>query len=77
LIGKRIRPINSGLRTFTVLTRRRWILTQVNLSLSDIYKALCPKCQEKIVNLVKEKMTDQAIRQSLEGKKQEKVKDEP
>jgi len=43
-------------------------LTQVNLSLSDIYKAVCPQCQEKIINLVKDKMTDQAIRQTLEGK---------
>ena len=47
-------------------------MTQVNLSLSDIYKALCPKCREKIVALVKEKMTDQAIRQSLEGKPEPK-----
>lgn len=43
-------------------------MTQVNLSLSDIFKVLCPECKEKIVELVKEKMTDQAIRQSLEGK---------
>lgn len=50
------------------LTNRRWTLPQVNLSLSDIYKALCPECQEKVVELVKERMTFQAIRQSLEGK---------
>lgn len=43
-------------------------MTQVNLSLKEIYEKLCPECQEKVRNLVKDKLTDQAIEQALEGK---------
>ena len=43
-------------------------MTQVNLSLSKIYQALCPECKEKVVNLVRDAMTEQAIKDTLEGK---------
>jgi len=48
---------------------RRWTLPQVNLSLNDIYQKLCEDCKEKMVALIKDKMTEQAIRDTLEGKK--------
>lgn len=38
----------------------------VNLSLKDIFKVLCPECQKKVKNLVKEKITDQVLDQTLE-----------
>jgi len=41
---------------------------RVNLSLKEIYKRLCPECQEKLRDMVKEKLTDEAVKQSLEGK---------
>jgi hypothetical protein len=44
---------------------------QVNLSLPEIYKALCPKCKKALQELVKSKMADQAIQQALEGKEEE------
>lgn len=47
-------------------------MTQVNLSLSDIYNSLCPQCQEKVVAMVKDKLSEQAIRQSLSGKPEPK-----
>ena len=43
-------------------------MTQVNLSGNEIFNLLCDKCQEKVVAMVKDKLTDQAIRESLEGK---------
>jgi len=41
---------------------------QIELNLNEIYKALCPKCQQKVRDLVKDKLTDQAIKETLEGK---------
>jgi hypothetical protein len=43
-------------------------MPQVNLSLKEIYKALCPKCKDKIVKMVHEKLTQDGIKQELEGK---------
>lgn len=43
-------------------------MKQVNLSLNKIFQMLCPGCKEKVIAIVKEAMTDQAIRDSLEGK---------
>lgn len=40
---------------------------RINLNLKKIYEKLCPKCQEKVRDLIKEKLTDQAIKDSLEG----------
>ena len=45
-------------------------MTQVNLSLKEIYKVLCPKCQDEIVKLVHEKLTKDGIKRELEGKKE-------
>ena len=44
-------------------------MTQVNLSLKEIYEKLCPTCQEKVRDLVKDKLTDQVVKDALEGKK--------
>ena len=43
-------------------------MLQVNLSLKEIYSKLCPKCQEKLRDMVKEKLADQVVKQTLEGK---------
>ena len=43
-------------------------MPQVNLSLKEIYAKLCPKCKAKLRDLVKEKLTDQAVKDALEGK---------
>jgi hypothetical protein len=39
---------------------------KVNLSLNEIYKVLCPKCREKLKDLVKGKLADQLVEQALE-----------
>lgn len=44
-------------------------MTQVNVSLKEIYSKLCPKCQEKVVDLVKDKVAEQAVKEALEGDK--------
>ena len=41
----------------------------MNLSLNDIYHVLCDECKDKMIALIKDKMTEQAIRDTLEGKK--------
>lgn len=43
-------------------------MPQVNLSLNELYQELCPKCKEKMIAVIKDRMTDQAIRDTLEGK---------
>lgn len=44
-------------------------MTQVNLSLKEIYSKLCPKCQKKVIELVKDKVAEQAVKDALEGDK--------
>ena len=44
-------------------------MTQVNLSLKDIYQELCPDCQKKLRDLIKDKLVDKAIEEQLEEKK--------
>ena len=41
---------------------------QINLNLKEIYQQLCPECQQKLLNLIKDKLADQAIKDALEGK---------
>ena len=43
-------------------------MTQVNLSLKEIYGKLCPECQAKLRELLKEKVADQAVKDALESK---------
>lgn len=43
-------------------------MPQVNLSLNELYQKLCPGCKEKMIAMIKDKMTDDAIRNTLEGK---------
>lgn len=42
-------------------------MPQVNLSLSEIYQKLCPECKKKLEDMVKAGLTDQAVKQALEG----------
>ena len=44
---------------------------QISLSLKEIYVKLCPKCAEVLRGLIKDKLTDQAVKEALEG--EEKV----
>jgi len=39
----------------------------VQVSLKEIYVRLCKKCQKKVRELVKEKLTDQLVEQSILG----------
>ena len=41
---------------------------QVNLSLNEIYHKLCPECQKKLRELVKDKLADQLIDEQLKEK---------
>jgi len=41
---------------------------QVNLSLKEIYARLCPECQAKLRDMLKEKVADQAVKDALEDK---------
>ena len=36
---------------------------QIQLSVKEIYDRVCPKCQAKIRELIKEKVTDQMVSQ--------------
>ncbi len=45
-------------------------MPQVNLSLKKLYLKLCPECQAKMRELIKEELTDQAILDSLVGKEE-------
>jgi len=39
---------------------------QINISLNEIYKQLCPKCQKKLRDLVKDKLADDMVKKALE-----------
>ena len=41
---------------------------QVNLSLKEIYARLCPECQAKLRDMLKEKIADQTVKDALEDK---------
>ena len=43
-------------------------MIQVKLSVKEIYKLLCPKCQKKLEEHVKSKIDTQLAKQVLEGK---------
>jgi len=40
---------------------------RINVSLKEVYEKLCPKCKEKIRQLIKEKITDELVSRTLEG----------
>ena len=42
-------------------------MIQVNLSVKEIYKLLCPKCKKELEKLVKDKMASELAKQVLEG----------
>ncbi|MBA7714549.1 hypothetical protein ES703_123575 [subsurface metagenome] len=44
-------------------------MTQVNLSLKEIYQKLCPKCQKTLRDILKDKLADQLVKQALEEDK--------
>ena len=41
---------------------------RIDLKLDKIYKVLCPDCQRKVRDMIKDKLTDQFIEEALEGK---------
>jgi len=43
-------------------------LTQVNLSLKEIYKELCPKCKKKLEKMLAERLASQSVKEALEDK---------
>ena len=42
--------------------------SQIKLSVKEIYAKLCPECQAKIRELLKEKIADQTVADALEEK---------
>lgn len=42
---------------------------QINLSIREIYSKLCPECQAKLKDLLKEKIADQTVKDALEEDK--------
>jgi bacterioferritin-associated ferredoxin len=38
---------------------------QVQLSVKEIYDKMCPKCQEKLRQLIKEKVSDEMVSQVI------------
>ena len=42
---------------------------KLQFSLKEIHQVLCPACQKKVRDLVKEKWADQMVKQALEGGK--------
>ena len=40
-------------------------MVEINLELKDIYKALCPKCQKKVIDLAASEGARAAVRDSL------------
>ncbi len=41
-------------------------MTQINLSMQEIYAALCQECKDKIVKLVSSKLGEYQIKEALE-----------
>ena len=48
-------------------------MIQANLSLKEIYDKLCPKCRDKLVKLVAERVSMVQIKKALEGKGEQPV----
>jgi len=44
----------------------------VSLSLKEVYNKLCPGCKKKIATLLQGKVSEQAVKDALEGKKEQK-----
>jgi len=40
---------------------------EVQVSLREIYRAVCPKCKKKIRELIREKITEDMVNRVLEG----------
>lgn len=51
-------------------------MVEINLTLKEIYKVLCPKCQKKLLDMAASEGAKAAVRDSLledlEGKKSER-----
>jgi len=39
---------------------------EIKVDLKEIYKMLCDNCKKKLVNYIKEKMTEEIIKKQLE-----------
>jgi len=42
---------------------------QINVSIKEIYSKLCPECQAKLRELLKDKIADQTVKDALEEDK--------
>jgi len=40
---------------------------EIKVDLKEIYKMLCDNCKKKLINYIKEKMTEEIIKKQLEG----------
>ena len=42
---------------------------KITYDIKEIYKMLCPRCRDKLKEMVKEKLTDRMVQGALEEKK--------
>jgi len=40
---------------------------EIKVDLKEVYKMLCDNCKRKLINYIKEKVTEELIRRQLEG----------
>jgi uncharacterized protein with PIN domain len=45
---------------------------QINLTLKEIYRELCPQCKAKLEKMAKEKIADELVKRALEGEEDAK-----
>jgi len=41
---------------------------KIDIDIKEIYKLMCPKCREKLKDLIKKKLTDRMVEAALEEK---------
>lgn len=41
---------------------------KIKVDIREIYRLLCPECKAKVGQMVKDKLTDQVVKDALEGK---------
>ena len=42
--------------------------TSLNVTMQEVYSQLCEECKKKVEALVKDKLTDEIIKKTLEGR---------
>ena len=46
-------------------------MLQINITLKEIYRELCPECQKKLEAMVKDKMSGELVKRALEGEEKD------